>query len=72
MGIVRLTVVGDDLQAEVIGGLLRSNGIRCMHRKTGMAAVISAESGGVTIGGPTDILVDEANLKAAKNLLQQS
>ena len=42
-----------------------------MHRKIGLGAAINAESGGVTIGGPTEILVDEANLEVAKNLLQQ-
>ena len=71
VSIVRLTVVGDDLQAEVICGLLRNDGIRCMHRKIGLGAAINAESGGATIGGPTEILVDEQNLEAAKKLLQK-
>jgi hypothetical protein len=65
-----VTVAGDDLQAEVICGLLRNNGIPCMYRKTGMAAVIKAESGGVAMGGPSEILVDEADLEAAKQLLE--
>jgi hypothetical protein len=71
VNVVRLTVVADDLQAEVVCGLLRSNGIRCMHHKSGFGAAISAESGGVTIAGPTEILVDETDLQAARNLLEQ-
>ena len=52
MAVVRLTVVSNELEAEVVCGLLRSNGIRCNHRRTDMAAPI-AEYGGVGMAGPT-------------------
>jgi putative signal transducing protein len=65
---VRLTVVGNEMEAEVVCGLLRSNGIPCFQRKSDRAGAISA-SGGFSMAGPTEILVDEADLDAARKLL---
>ena len=66
---VRLTVVSDDLEAEMLCGLLLTNGIRSAQRKTNMAAAISAESGDFTMAGPTVVLVDEAGLDEDQTLL---
>ena len=68
MAVVRLTVVGNELDAEVVCGLLRSNGIHCFHRNTDMAAAIT-ESGGFGMAGPTEVLVNEDDLDAARKLL---
>src|SRR5438270_604288 len=38
MALVRLTVVTNELEAEMVCGLLRTNGIACSHRKTDFAA----------------------------------
>jgi Putative prokaryotic signal transducing protein len=66
---VHLTVVTDEMQAEVVCGLLRQNGIACSYRKTDSAGAISAYGGGYAIAGPTEILVDEDNLEAAQQVL---
>jgi Putative prokaryotic signal transducing protein len=66
---VRLTVVGDEMEAEMLCGLLRSHGIACNHRRTDSAAAIGAESGGFAMAGPTEVLVSESDLAAAGKLL---
>jgi len=66
---VRLTVVPDEMQAEVLCGRLRASGIECGYRKTDSAAAISAAGGGFAIAGPTEVLVDERDLERAKRLL---
>ena len=66
---VRLTVVRDELEAAMLCGLLRTNGIECTYRKTDSAAAISAESGGFAMAGPTAVFVHENNLDAARALL---
>ena len=69
MGIVTLTVVGDEMEAEALCGLLRANGIACSYRHTDAAAVAGAYSAGMSIAGPTEVLVSEADLHAARKLL---
>jgi hypothetical protein len=49
MSAVKLTVVRDELEAEALCGLLRTNGIACFYRKTDSAGAIGAESGGFAI-----------------------
>ena len=68
---VKLTVVGDELEAEELCGLLRTNGIRCAHRRTDASAAIGAVGLGLPIAGPIEVLVDEADLDAARTLLEQ-
>src|SRR3954471_15134941 len=65
MAAVRLTVVRDDMEAEALCGLLRTNGIACFHRKSDVAGAIFAESGGFTIAGPTEVLVNKLDVDAA-------
>ena len=72
MGAVTLEVVGDEMEAEMLCGLLRANGIRCGYRKSNTAAAISAFAGGGPIAGPTAILVEEDDLGAARKLLDKN
>jgi putative signal transducing protein len=64
---VTLTVVQNEMEAEVICGALRANGIECDFRKTDMAAGWTM---GTVGGGPIEILVDESDLAAAKTLVE--
>lgn len=66
---VKLTVVGNEMEAEMLCGLLRAHGIACNYRKTDSAGAIGAESGGFAIAGPTEVLVHERDLDAARGLL---
>jgi hypothetical protein len=69
MSAVKLTVVRDELEAEALCGLLQTNGIACFYRKTDSAGAIGAESGGFAIAGPTEVLVSDRDLDAARELL---
>lgn len=71
MDAVTLTVVRDEMEAEMLCGLLRSNGIECTYRKSNTAAAISSESGGFAMAGPTEVLVHEPDLDAARRLLER-
>ena len=66
MGAVALTVVHDEMEAEVLCGMLRTNGIECGYRKTNAAGAWTI---GLASGGPTEILVDESKLEEARKLL---
>lgn len=65
---VRLTIVANEPEAELVCGLLRSNDIRCMHRITDMAFGSGGEmpSSGA---GAREVLVHEADLATARALL---
>jgi hypothetical protein len=65
MGTVRLTV-GDEMEAATLCGLLRTNGIRCAFRRTDIAAAVGAYGAGFAMAGPTEILVDDSDLDAAR------
>jgi Putative prokaryotic signal transducing protein len=64
---VTLTVVANEMEAEVLCGSLRANGIACDYRKTNVAAVWTLGTGA---GGPIEVLVDESDLEAAQALVQ--
>lgn len=68
MAAMTVTVVGDELEAETLCGLLRGNGIACSFRRTDTSC-IGTYGGGYPIAGPTDVLVDEEDLNAARELL---
>jgi hypothetical protein len=72
MDAVKLTVVGDEMEAEMPCGFLRTHGIACSYRKTDVAGAIGAESGGFAIAGPTGILVHQPDLEAARKLQRMS
>jgi hypothetical protein len=63
---VPVTTVSDEIEAEVVCGLLRSAGIECGHRVT--EATDSAFEG-LVFDGPREILVPENELEAARAVL---
>jgi hypothetical protein len=67
MTAVPLTVVHDEMEADVICGMLRTNGIECGYRKSNTAGAWTV---GFATGGPTEILVDEAQIEKARTLLR--
>ncbi len=69
MSSVRLTIVHDLLEAEVLCGLLLANGIGCWHRGTDVAA---GAFGGLPTGwNHIEVLVDEARLEDARAFLAE-
>ena len=71
MASVRLTLVGNELEAETLCGLLRASGIPCWYRRSDMAAAAGTYGGGFANAGPTEVLVDEGDLADARSLLPQ-
>jgi len=72
MEMVTLTVVANLLEAEQLAGLLRTNGIECMFRPSNTSAGAGTFGGGVGMAGPTEVLVAESDLEAARELLPES
>jgi hypothetical protein len=70
VALVTLTVVHDESEAEMVCGLLRANGIECSYRKTDIAA--GAWTGGFARGGPVELLVNDNDVVAARELLPAS
>ena len=66
MSAVTLTVVHDEMEADVVCGMLRANAIECFHRKTNMAGAWTI---GFARGGPIEVMVDEHDLAAARELI---
>jgi putative signal transducing protein len=64
---VRLTVVGDAMEAPTICGLLRTEGIACTDRRTDMGAGAWEATGS---GGPREILVAASDLERARELIE--
>ncbi len=65
--LVTLTVVPSELEAEMLCGSLRANGIECTYRKTDVAAGAYALTLGS--GGLTEVLVEDGDLEAARTLI---
>jgi Putative prokaryotic signal transducing protein len=63
---VVLTVVSSQPEADVVCGLLRSEGIECAHRDT---EAIDSSLEDFIAAGPQEILVGASDLEAAKELL---
>jgi hypothetical protein len=69
---ITLIVVANEIEAEMLCGELRANGIACSHRATGSFAqgfgseVTSAVWGA---GAPAEVLVEEKHLERARKLL---
>ena len=59
-----MTVVPDVGEAEILCRMLRAEQVRCTHRVTNPAA-----ERGLEFGGWREILVDEADLSRARELL---
>jgi Putative prokaryotic signal transducing protein len=65
-GWARLTVVRNELEAELVCALLRSAGVSCAHRITDYGA---GAWDGVPTGGPREIVVREEQLGDARAVL---
>jgi hypothetical protein len=65
--LVRLTIAGSEPEAEMIRGLLATDGIDSMQRPTDFAA---GSLDGWAAGGTREILVRAADLDAARELLE--
>ena len=63
---VVLTVVSDEPEAEIVCGLLQTNGIDCAYRDT---EAIDSPLEDFTAAGPREILVREEDLEAARELI---
>jgi hypothetical protein len=61
---VRLTVVANQPEADIICGFLRANGIRCADR----AADVSIQGAG-GFGGNREVLVSRSDLEVARQVL---
>jgi hypothetical protein len=61
-----VTVVSGESEAEVVCGLLRSAGIKCAYRDT---EAIDSSLEDFMPAGSREILVDAADLEAAKQLI---
>lgn len=66
---VRLMIAAHEPEAEIVCGLLRESGIRCMHRITNFAFGSGGEiaSSGA---GPREVLVRPDELERARELLR--
>lgn len=64
----RLTIVPDELQAEMVRAVLESHDIRCVVRRTALGEL---QWGVVNtgMGGPREIVVDGDDLAAARDVL---
>ncbi len=66
---VVVSTVADEVEADLVCGLLRSAGIACGHRVT--EATDSALDGFAS-DGPREILVHESELEAAQTVLAEA
>lgn len=66
---VVLTVVPTETEAELLCGLLGANGIECAYRDTD---AIDSTIEDFIAAGPREVLVHEADLEAARELLPES
>jgi Putative prokaryotic signal transducing protein len=64
--LVRLTIVGSEPEAELIRGLLTTEGIESVQRPTDFAA---GSLDGWAAGGAREILVHAADLERARELI---
>ena len=63
----RLTIVPNEVAAELVCSFLRAAGIRCAHRITNVGA--GAWDGVPSGAGPREVLVDPADLEEARSAL---
>ena len=66
MALALVTTVADELEADVVAGLLRSEGIESFFKRTDVSAGMAG--GGVGMGGPIEIWVDESDVDRASEL----
>lgn len=68
MAPVVVAIVANEVEADMACGLLRTEGIRCTHRLTNLAATVHAD-GTVGSGGPREVLVAASDAERARELL---
>ena len=66
-GDVVLTVVADEVEADMVCGLLAANGIRGWYQKTNAGAAVW--TGTMATIGPIQVLVSEVDVDEARHLL---
>jgi hypothetical protein len=59
-----LTIVPNEVEADLVCSFLRTQGIRCNHRVTNVGA--GGWDGVPNAGGPREVLVDPADLERAR------
>jgi hypothetical protein len=64
---VRVTIVPNEVAADVVCTFLRAEGIKCGHRVTNMGA--GGWDGVPNAGGAREVLVDPADLEVAREAL---
>ena len=64
---VRVTIVPNEVTADLVCTFLRAEGIRCGHRVTNMGA--GGWDGVPNAGGAREVLVDPADLEVAREAL---
>jgi len=67
MGDVVVSVVPDEVEADMVCGMLAANGIRAWFQKTNAGAAIW--TGTMATIGPIQVLVDTADAEKARELL---
>ena len=67
MSLVRVTTVANEIEAEMVCGLLRTEGIAATQRRTDFAA--GAADASTTAAGPREIYVPAEELERARELL---
>jgi hypothetical protein len=68
-GLVHLTVVPNEYEAEIICALLRTEGIECDQRSTNLSVGMMD---GMPGGGPREVVVAEQSLTRAQEVLEAS
>ena len=67
--LVHVTVLSTENEAELVCGLLRTEGIECDHQPTNFSV---GSMDGMPGGGPREVLVDEQALTRAQEILAAS
>ncbi len=67
---VRVTIVPNEVAADLVCSFLRAEGIRCAHRITNMGA--GSWDGVPNVGGAREVLVDPADLGTAREALNSA
>jgi hypothetical protein len=65
--LVRVTIVPNEVAADLVCSFLRAEGIKCAHRVTNVAA--GSLDGSAGMGGAREIVVGEADADAARAVL---
>jgi hypothetical protein len=69
MTTARVTVVRDEIEAEMFCGLLRANGVKCAYRQTNEGAALW--TGKMATIGPIEVVVNQEDLDTARAVLSE-